>query len=983
MPARRFLSSSIRETLFGIPSDPAALERFYVLAEEDLALIRSRRKPENRLGLAIHLALLRHPGQGWREGDQLPEAVVHWLSEQVNVSPLALTAYGSRGPTRVTHRSLAIRHLGLRPFVRADFQSVSDLAAQAAFDTDDARAIMGKLLEQMRRERLVIPAIDTLDRVGLTGRARARRLAAQSLNDALTDDQKYELNALINNDDSIGQSRLTWLRGMPHSTSSASMHGLLARLKFVRALGLPLDLGEDVHPVRLTKFAREGAVAPAHLLSDFGERRRIATLAAQMTELNIVLTDASIALFEKLTGQLFTRSKHKQSQNWQASQAQVGRLMRLFGTTLHTLSEARQLGEDPFELLDEAVGWERLMNARPEVDQFSNMATEDPLLLASRRYVQLRKFAPAFMEVFDFELPEAGADLHAALLLLKEQNQIRKRKLPDIVPMPFPAKHWKTLIVENGKPVRRVYETAVVATLRDRLRAGDAWVEGSRDYRRFDTYLVPKMDAIEVIEETALPTDGEAWLADHRDLLNHRLSEVQRKLTRGQLEGVRLEKERLKITPHDAVTPPAGELLDRAIDAVMPRIRITELLWDVARHTGFLESFTDLRSGRTHANPAAVLASILAGATNLGLERMAQASKNVTHAQLSWASTWHLHPENYSDALAKIIDAHHALPFAQIWGRAEHTSSDGQFFPSRRNAGEINAKYGPDPGLKIYSFLSGQYGSFHSDVNGATVGEAPFVLDGLMGNVAQFNPLLHYVDTGGVSDHVFALFHLLGLSLAPRLRDFPDRRLACFGKSSVWKGLAPIMGRPIKEEAVLGHWDDALRLAVSTQQGIVKPSAMLRKLGAYRQQNRFYLALGEIGRVRRTLFMLDWIEDPQLRMECQAGLNKGEARHSLAKAVFAHSQGRIYDRSALAQQKRAMALNLVIAAIVYWNTLYMDKASEHLRKMGKLRDPSLRKHVSPLGWEHINLTGDYVWDSGAAERSNERPLHTGAARKWA
>ncbi len=141
-------------------------------------------------------------------------------------------------------------------------------------------------------------------------------------------------------------------------------------------------------------------------------------------------------------------------------------------------------------------------------------------------------------------------------------------------------------------------------------------------------------------------------------------------------------------------------------------------------------------------------------------------------------------------------------------------------------------------------------------------------------------------------------------------------------------------------------------------------------------------SVSEIGRVRRTLFMLDWIEDPKLRMECQGGLNKGEARHSLAKAVFAHSQGRIYDRSALAQQKRAMALNLAIAAIVYWNTLYMDKATEHLRKIGKLPDPSLRKHVSPLGWDHINLTGDSVWDSGAADRSNERPLHTGAARKW-
>ena len=103
--------------------------------------------------------------------------------------------------------------------------------------------------------------------------------------------------------------------------------------------------------------------------------------------------------------------------------------------------------------------------------------------------------------------------------------------------------------------------------------------------------------------------------------------------------------------------------------------------------------------------------------------------------------------------------------------------------------------------------------------------------------------------------------------------------------------------------------------------------------------------------------MLDWIENPQLRMECQAGLNKGEARHTLARAVFAHSQGRIRDRSHDAQQKRVMAPNLVIAAIVYWNTTYMDKTTDHLRRWDRLAEPSLLRHVSPLGSVHIVLTG--------------------------
>ena len=157
------------------------------------------------------------------------------------------------------------------------------------------------------------------------------------------------------------------------------------------------------------------------------------------------------------------------------------------------------------------------------------------------------------------------------------------------------------------------------------------------------------------------------------------------------------------------------------------------------------------------------------------------------------------------------------------------------------------------PGVSQAALLSGRYGSFHSNVIGATAGEVPFVLDGLVGNAAQFDPLVHHVDTGGVSDHVFALFHLLGLSFAPRLRDFPDRRLACFGRPGRWKELAPLMGKPINEEVVLEHWNDALRLTASIKTVSVTPSAMLRKLGAYRQQNRLYLALGEIGRIERTL----------------------------------------------------------------------------------------------------------------------------------
>ncbi|WP_258170693.1 Tn3 family transposase, partial [Burkholderia cepacia] len=145
------------------------------------------------------------------------------------------------------------------------------------------------------------------------------------------------------------------------------------------------------------------------------------------------------------------------------------------------------------------------------------------------------------------------------------------------------------------------------------------------------------------------------------------------------------------------------------------------------------------------------------------------------------------------------------------------------------------------------------------------------------------------------------------------------------------------------------------------RQGTVTASLMLRKLGSYPRQNGLAVALREIGRIERTLFILDWLQDVELRRRVHAGLNKGEARNALARAVFFHRLGEIRDRSFEAQRYRASGLNLVTAAIVLWNTVYLERAIEAMSARGVPADSTLLPFLSPLGWEHINLTGDYVW----------------------
>lgn len=220
--------------------------------------------------------------------------------------------------------------------------------------------------------------------------------------------------------------------------------------------------------------------------------------------------------------------------------------------------------------------------------------------------------------------------------------------------------------------------------------------------------------------------------------------------------------------------------------------------------------------------------------------------------------------------------------------------------------------------------------------------------------------------TGGATDHVFALCAMLGYRFCPRLRDFPDRRLIPIGQASSYPFIAPLLGKRIRTDIIRDQWGDVLRLVGSIKAGHVAPSVMLRKLAAYERQNQLDVALQEIGKIERTLFMLDWLENPELRQRCHAGLNNSEQRHVLTQAIYTFRQGRIIDRSHEAQQYRASGLNLVIAAIVYWNTTYMAEAVGHLRNTATIVPDELLAHTSPVGWEHIAFSGDFLWERAAA-----------------
>ena len=512
MARRHLLTEDERRLLFGVPEGADALIRHYSFTRSDQELLAERRGNANRLGFAVQLALLRHPGMALAHMEEPVAALVAWLSERLEIPAASFSEYASRAQTMTDHARILAAALGLRPSTVADLPFMIEAAAQAAWSTDRGQPIVTGLISALRAEKVILPVPAVIERASIAGRARARKRAAEALLTEISDEQLTKLEQLLVIDPTLKATPLAWLRNAPRSPKADHVGQLIERLQFVREIGLSAEAATRVHDERFQQFLREGRISDAHQLARYAARRRRAILAASIIDLEARLTDALLDMADKMIGSLFARARKAKERRYVASTRDVGRLMRLFYGTIEALETAHKTKRDGFTVVDECVGWTKLQRVRGDVRTLADLAEEDPLLGAADRYRTLRKFAPELLEALEFKTERGHDPTLSAIKLLQDLNRSGKRDVPADAPMPF-RKEWKRLVTEEGQPSRRLYETAVLATLRDKLRSGDVWVERSANYRRFDSYLLPQSELPAIAAKLGLPRTAEEWLA--------------------------------------------------------------------------------------------------------------------------------------------------------------------------------------------------------------------------------------------------------------------------------------------------------------------------------------------------------------------------------------------------------------------------------------------------------------------------------------
>jgi hypothetical protein len=280
-------------------------------------------------------------------------------------------------------------------------------------------------------ERSWLPAPSVIEHLVAAAMMLAERHVAHQLTRDLSAAQAEALDALLTTREGTSISVLAWARQPPGAPTHRALARLLEQRAVLSAIALDPVSAEGVHPERLRRLAREGARFTAQHLRVLSSSRRRSTLVATVLDTITCLTDDSGA-------------------DWQ-------------------------------EAVAAAIRWDKLARSVAEANRLARPDKTDLTALAGRAWPVLHRLGPLFLGPVHFRAMPAAIATLRAVELLHAIYESGGQKWPPSLPTSFLRPAWREAVlgVEPVNRRRRIWEAATLLALRDRLGAGDIWVEGA------------------------------------------------------------------------------------------------------------------------------------------------------------------------------------------------------------------------------------------------------------------------------------------------------------------------------------------------------------------------------------------------------------------------------------------------------------------------------------------------------------------------
>ncbi|HAT8651895.1 TPA: Tn3 family transposase [Legionella pneumophila] len=964
-----FLSPAQRENYGRYPNDlaPEFIANYFFLDDQDREWIRNKRGAFSRLGYALQLTTARFVGTFYSDLTEIPYKIIERIATQINVADIqnSLERY-QKSEQRWRHTVEIRTRYGFTEFNEEGIRFKLGRWLYALFWTGTDRP--GLLFEQtvlwLINNKVLLPGITTVERFIAEIRSRMDTRLWRSLIKNLTNDQTEKLNNLLLVAEKQRQSLLDILRKGPVRASSKTLVKALKRIEMARELSivLPKRLPEG----RVSVLSRFANTAKTTAISRLSYERKMATLVAFAHHFEATAQDDALDILSIVLSELFSKAKRTNHKTRLRTIKDLDSAAATLIDACKVVLDNNLTDQEVRSKIFNIVGYEELIIAVTEVNALIQPPDDVFYRELEDKEQTIKNFLPSLLRVIHFDSNEAGKPIIQALDWLKSKSKKE-------APMDLVSKTWKRYIHDKENQFNKTaYIFCVLDKLQGALKRRDLFISPSWRYSdpRANLHGGTEWEAIRpvICRSLNLTNEPHGYLQEFVNELDETYKLVAKNFDNNPFIRFDLIKgsEELILTQLDKLDEPESlKLLRSEVKSRLPRVDLPEVLLEIAKRTNFISAFTHINEGNARAVDLeiSICAVLLAQACNTGLEPFVREDiPALKRDRLIWVDQNYIRDETITASNAILVAAQNQSKLAKKWGGGDIASADGMRFvvPVRSLHAAPNPKYfNQGRGVTWYNLLSNQRTGLNDVTVPGTLRDSLILLGVVLEQQTELKPTRIMTDTGAYSDIVFGLFRLLGYRFSPRLADLGDARfwrvdpLADYGKLNI------LAKHRANLERIIPHWDDVLRLVGSLKLGRVPATGIMRTLQVGDKPTRLAQAIAEIGRIDKTIHMLNYIHDESCRRSTLLQLNLTEGRHSLARSVFHGKRGELHQRYREGQEDQLGALGLVLNVLVHWNTIYMDATLDQLKNDNFPVNEEDEVRLSPFAKAHFNMLGRY------------------------
>ena len=985
MPRMRILSSSEQEAFDKPPQfDHRKRKQFLDLPKvlEDRAA--TLRTPSNQIGFLVMCGYF-----GATRRFYLPQefherdigAAARTLGLQC--SEFSPDVYAKQ--TRSRHQQIILDYYGFAPFdAKIETALADEIAAMARIHLKP-RIMFDRCVDFLVQRRFQVPGPGVLIEQIRSG-LQTRKVDLIALMDAhLTDDARGLLDSLFTAPEGQNRYRLTLLKKLPQSTRPSKVREAAADFETLKLLH---DQLEDILSVLGLGSAGVRYFAGSVLRSKvFQIQRRedsdrhihaAAFIEHQFHRCQDNLIDLWLRVMATFQAKVAREHADSLLENRRQQQEQIKSVVddldiSVFGLIRNICGAIEDDGLSDTQkvevirlLLDRRSSSASFESLKADLDAAGKDQGWHELLEKRSQYLQNR-LIPVLRTV-TFEHMDRAARLNAAIDHFKAADGSIGADAPTGF---LSIGEQSALNNADGKFRISLYKVFLFQHITAAIKSGDLNLARSYRYRPMDAYLInPERwsgETFRLLERAGLAefADPETVLAALNDALTKQYQRTNASAPSNPHLKVRADGSFHIATPGvgSEKADPFEELFPNQHD--VPLAQVLETVNNSCGMLGALEHWQQTRAQLTASRPV-LLAGVMGLGCGIGVRKMARISSRVTESELEHAVNWRFSLENIRTANDIVIKAMDGMELPDLYRRDPgelHTASDGQKFEVRGEsllASRSFKYFGQGQGISAYTFVDERHLLWHSLMISAADRESAYVIDGLMRNDVVKSDI-HSTDTHGYTEAVFGLTHLLGFSFAPRIKGIDKLTRYVFkpmGRAENNWVIRP--DKAINEKLIRSNWDDLLRLAATIKLRENTASDIFRRLNSYSRQHALYQALKAFGQIIKSLFILRYVDDLDLRWAIEIQLNKVELANRFTRAV-AVGNPREFTQTEKEEQEIAEGCNRLIRnSIICWNYLYLT------RRLERSPDAEAKENLlgmiadhSPMSWAHINMLGEY------------------------